>query len=466
MTSKNNYIIVCAIILMALTSCTKWLDVQPKTNISEKVLFENEQGFKDAMAGIYVQMANSSLYAKEYTMATMDVLAQHYNVSAATHTYYQTGRYNYLDAGVKSRINQFWNRSYTTIANINNLLAAIEEKKSLFTEDNYNLIKGEAIGLRAFLHFDLFRAFGPIPSLKISEKSIPYLKAFEMKVTPAISGTDFINACIEDIDASIILLENHKGVNYGTADAYKSHTRNHFNYWAANALKARMALYVGDKGTAYSYAQKVIASANLFPFVQRNELISTAPNRTFLSEQLFGVYVPTLRDINEGLFKKAAQQSALTNTDGFIAQLFDASSTDFRRVFLWKTDGSTSELYPIKYWVDDIQTNTLNTRRVPLIRLSEVYYIAAECANNSVEAYTLLNKVLTNRGISALNVNLPSTQLESEIFKEYKKEFYQEGQLFFYYKRKNTIRISGYGKDMSAVEYVMPIPDDEIEFNN
>lgn len=458
--------ITASILTVSFSSCTKWLDVQPKTNISERVLFQDEQGFKDALNGIYVKMAQPSLYAREFTMATMDVFAQQYDVSGNTHAYYEFGKYNYTNAGVQGRIDQFWNHSYNTIANINNLLANIESKKGVFSEGYYELIKGEALGLRAFLHFDLFRAYGPIPKIGMQDKSIPYVDVFEMVVKPNLDGTAFIERCLKDLDESITLLSGHKAVNYGVADPFKSHTRNHMNYWAANALKARIALYVGDKATALQSARVILDNASLFPFIQRNNLTGTAPNRTFLSEQLFGIYVPTLKNINDGLFREASGGSVLTNNESFITTLFEGSSTDFRLVFLWKTDGSTNQRYPSKYLIDDIQTDALNTKRIPLIRLSEMYYIAAEASDVLTDKINYLNTVRANRGISSLNVDLTESQIETEIFKEYRKEFYQEGQLFFYYKRNNTLRIAGYGFDMTAKEYIMPRPNDEIEFNN
>jgi hypothetical protein len=59
--------------------------------------------------------------------------------------------------------------------------------------------------------------------------------------------------------------------------------------------------------------------------------------------------------------------------------------------------------------------------------------------------------------------------LTTEITKEYKKEFIGEGQLFFFYKRNNTTAIpngaatSG-NVTMGALQYVVPLPDSEINF--
>ena len=76
----------------------------------------------------------------------------------------------------------------------------------------------------------------------------------------------------------------------------------------------------------------------------------------------------------------------------------------------------------------------------------------------------MLNEVRTNRGLRLLSKNLTEKAVEDEIFKEYKKEFYQEGQLFYYYKRKNRLNIDGYGSDADSKIYVLPLPNDEIEF--
>lgn len=466
MSKLYKILIICTLIIIN-SSCKKWLDVQPKSNISENVLFENEQGFKDALTGVYILLASTDLYAKEFTMGTMDVLAQQYDVSTNSHTYYETAKYNYANASVQNTINRFWYTGYKAIANINNILEAIELKKAVFSPGMYERIKGEALGLRAFIHFDLFRAFGPIPSKGLSQETIPYVNVFEMKVKPNLIGTDFIKLCLEDLDQATQLLALNKEVVYGTLDPFTSHTRNHFNYWAANGLKARIALYIGDRESAYQYAKVIIdEAATLFPFVERNNLAGSSPYRALLPEQLFGIYTPQLHQINEQLFRSTSGQSLLTNKESFIATVYEGSSTDVRSIFLWKTDGSTAGKFPAKYRDDDIQTNLLNTKRIPLLRISEIYYIAAECSNDLDERIALMNRVNAVRGTSSLATTAGNDEVEAKITKEYRKEFYQEGQLFFYYKRKNTPRLEGSPIEMTEAQYIFPIPNDEVEFNN
>lgn len=84
-----------------------------------------------------------------------------------------------------------------------------------------------------------------------------------------------------------------------------------------------------------------------------------------------------------------------------------------------------------KYKQENLWASTEGT--VVLIRLSEMYYILAECAATPGEAAEFLNKVRNIRGVDPV-VCTEANRLD-EIEKEYRKEFYGEGQLFFFYKR-------------------------------
>jgi hypothetical protein len=74
-----------------------------------------------------------------------------------------------------------------------------------------------------------------------------------------------------------------------------------------------------------------------------------------------------------------------------------------------------------------------------------------------------------SRGLSALTaVSVPDAPtLLNEIMKEYKKEFIQEGQTFFYYKRlnMNLALATGTSAIVPAGAYVFPIPDAEQVYN-
>jgi hypothetical protein len=72
--------------------------------------------------------------------------------------------------------------------------------------------------------------------------------------------------------------------------------------------------------------------------------------------------------------------------------------------------------------------------------------------------------VRLNRGIKVLPNTITAVTLKAEITKEYQKEFYAEGQLFFYYKRIKASRMQ-FGPAMAPAQYVLPIPPSELQFN-
>ena len=122
--------------------------------------------------------------------------------------------------------------------------------------------------------------------------------------------------------------------------------------------------------------------------------------------------------------------------------------------------------YMAKFWyMEGSSYNNL----YPVIRMTDAYYIAAECQKNTnpANAIALLNTVRENRNLSLfpLSDNLTPDQIQEEIFKEYRKEFVGEsGQLFYYYKRLNATEIKGASTRPNKGIYVLPIPNNDKEF--
>jgi len=75
--------------------------------------------------------------------------------------------------------------------------------------------------------------------------------------------------------------------------------------------------------------------------------------------------------------------------------------------------------------------------------------------------------VRLNRGLPNLTAG---TVAVPEILKEYQKEFYGEGQLFYYYKRTNANAIPNGSTTsgnitMDKTKYVLPLPLSETGFH-
>ena len=481
---KLTLIGVTAVIMLFVSGCKKFLDVPPKDQVPQSTLFKDEQGFKDALIGVYLGMDKNhstyGIYTSDLSMGMMSTMAYNYdnatvaNVGVGGAFYNNVVYYIYLDGQVRQEIDGMWSGLYNNIANLNNILIQIESKKEVFHHDNYNRVKGEAIALRGLFHFDLLRMFGKSPVTGAAEKAIPYVTQFTIKPTPFVTLQAGLDSCIVDLLAAKELLAatDTSAVIKGVDDPFTSYTQNHLNYWAVQALLARVYLYKGDLENADLYSKAVIGS-NKFPLITSNVAAATniIRDRTFSQEHLFSVYSTNIKDYNNGLFGSATAlrlQPAGKNT---VYTTGSGNASDYRYTS-WFDNNAAAVNVPSKFFQDNNLPYELQGI-VPVIRVSEMYYIAAECANkkNDINSgASLLNKVRQARGLNALNAAGIATtdSLSTEIMREYQKEFIQEGQTFFYYKRlnKDLKLVTGTPATIPADVYVFPIPDKEKEYNH
>jgi hypothetical protein len=422
---KRIKIFYLLLFLMAVSfvSCKKWVDVPSPVQVDQDELFSNEKGFRDVLNGVYLQMGSKSLYGRDLTFGLVSVLGRSYDTTispAIGNLYYQGARYNFQDAEVSLVQKSIWDSMYLAIANINNLLANIDSRQNLFTGNNYNLVKGEALGLRAYLHFDLLRLYAPSPNATgLNSPAIPYLKKMSPYGVPSSTVGEVLDLCIGDLQEAKALLSD--------ADM----TTSTFTSWAVKGLLARAYLYKGDLANAQTNALAVINS-NKFPLSTNNA------DLMFAKEHLFSLYSYINNSIQyyKSVLNTAPPLgfSAINQTSLFVTG--GGATSDWRRAFV---DPVTSialgnTISPRKFYGS-------NANVLPMIRMTEMYYIAAECANSnkdSLAATTLLDSVRAHRNLPIYTTAaLKTDSINIEIRKEYQKEFLGEGQVFYYFKRKN-----------------------------
>ena len=272
------YILLTTTIL-GLMSCSDWLDVSPKTSIPTDKQFESESGFKDALTGIYLKLGTKTLYAGDLTYAYLDELAGLYSDYPGYNTnavFNQSIVFDYENMFL-SKKNGIYSAMYNIIANINNFLEHVDKNKDvLVTERYYETMKGEALGLRAFLHFDLLRMFGPIYKEHPTSKAIPYRIAFDKDATPVLPASEVVDAILKDLNDAEKLLKGSDPLDFFTDQTDEDFIdKNHFlvnrefrmNLYAVKSMLARVYCYKGDaesKELATEYAKQVIAASKYF----------------------------------------------------------------------------------------------------------------------------------------------------------------------------------------------------------
>lgn len=469
--SKNNIFIGLLLLSLSFSGCSDWLDVTPEVNIKDEDLFKKEEGYFDALVGGYALMTSASLYGDKLMMSFLDVLACNYSIDdKSDQSFYYAVKYDYLNTHTRPLIDNIWGNMYTAIVNVNNLIDHLEQADpGLFSEGNYELIKGEALALRAFLHFDLARMFGPVPAQDKGKKFMPYVKLIGKENTPYSNLTEVLDQVVGDLLAARELLVNDPiTVNgFSTSNIYLMFRKDHLNYYAVQALLARVYLYRGDMRNARLCAEEVISGQNAVMLM--SSVADLDKDRLFSQELLFSLFVDNIGKISNAYFLPAAEEKGeLKLKENYLKAIFEGDKygkKDSRYEYLFQD----MEGYPrlIKY--QQLTTDRPTGRyRVPMIRLSEMYYISAECSPTVDSAQIRINQVRTARRLPSLEFT-SMQEINDYLQKEYRREFYAEGQLFHYYKRRDVqiipdceINISGKTADV----YVFPLPDREVEYGN
>lgn len=511
--NKVKILAVSAILGLGLPSCNDWLDVEMEDQVLENTLFSNYEGYLTALNGIYLSM--NDVYGGTLSTAGLDVMAQYYYVTNDNdHALKLYATYNYTDVKFEGYNSSLWNQCYTLLANINVIIERTEKDTPL-TERQLAIIRGEALALRAFVHFDLLRLYGPIYSDAPTAESIPYQNSTSREVQPILPADQALELIINDLRSAESLLRDYdpiitEGVRNEEIDenglmSYDLAFRQiRMNYYAVEALLARAYLWKGDKATAYDIAVnnilKKISSESLevFPWTSRDKLtVENKPDFLFSSEVFFSLYNSRrYTDVYNAYFAPtlAAKKSRLTffgdgmtGSTSKIPSFYD-DDNDMRRL-MWNVvepteeeknnasawDPAKNSLALLKYR-DFTQNASFVSGRdnyrymIPLIRLSEIYLIAAECATTEAEGRSLLNTVRNHRDCRSLADN---EDFNKALTYEMAREVIGEGQLFFFYKRRGEEQLIGSKGDwydnysstiaMLKGNYVWPIPKSEAD---
>ncbi|MCC8173685.1 MAG: RagB/SusD family nutrient uptake outer membrane protein [Odoribacter sp.] len=477
-------------LLVFFSACNSWIDIDPADRVSGREIFSNREGFLKALNGVYVELTTDALYGKNMSVGLVDVMGQYYAIGGDTHSYYYYSSHNYTNDVVKSGFENIWQKAYAMIVNCNIIIEECGDSNPYLPSEYFGLVKGEAKALRAMLHFDLFRFFGPIwQNHDKSQKYIPYVTNTDQEISPLLTAEEFIVYVMKDLNEALELLETSdpvillgkEGVRNeanptGNNDFYYRQYR--LNYFAVKTLLARAQLWMGQTQEAFMIAKSIIDAVQepdneIFPFVTNSDATNASiPDRVFSSEVMFSLYTVSRGNIYNQLFNPELEPNFLltfagTLTDGRVDELYD-DKNDYRyRIWESYNKNGLYVLHHTKFKDYESTSSNVNKFRymMPLIRLSEVYLIAAECSANLQEGVQYLNTLRRNRNCFDLNPG-SKEELQSDIDSEFRKEVLGEGQMFFYYKRHamqnipNGALTTG-NRNIPLESYVVPLPDSE-----
>ena len=479
---KMKYILIGY--LFFLSACSEWLDVKPSGQIEEEKMFEDERGFLQTLTGTYTLLNSTDAYGEELTVGLLDEVVRYWQeISEAYNA-------NYTDASVEARLLAIWSQLYKAIANVNLLLDNLDGVAPDDLE-NYNLIRGEALGLRAYIHLDLLRIFGPVLKDGLDQSAIPYHEEFSNQIVEIMTAGEVLDKIERDLLEAYTLLQDDPIKVYGrhysgsidNTDLAYEYRGIRMNYYAVCGTLARLYQLKNDATNALKYAGEVLDATEIFQLVQRSDVVAEAGESDLMFERelIWAIYD---QNYAQKLHHELTYNYKYSIDESFKTYIYEGeqaygSTEDYRDSHWWsETATSVVALLPAKYIrTYGMASSTTGEREdetpwdvvLPMMRLTEMYYIAAEAnlATNPAESYRLLNEVRASRNLTPLPENLAtnSNALAEQIVYEYQKDFWGESKYFYYCKhlfhdvvqRTNNIPASN-------ALFVLPIPDDEIEF--
>lgn len=264
-----------ALLIFVLSSCSKFLDTNPKDTILPENYYNTEAQLNMSLAGVYNTLTSYDVYGSAM-IARMGL--------DANEGYY---RVNITTAGVSNNdiwptdlvISAFWKTLYEGINKANALLANIN--KPVMDESKRSIIRGQALFLRAYFHFLLVSNFGDVP-LKLTETTSP--EAIYYTRTPAKQVYEQIIADMTEAEGLVPVIT---AIGYG-GKISKS---------AVQGILARVCLYMTGKpindttkwNDVLFWTNKVIASG----------IHSLNPSY----QQVFINYAKDIYDIRESIWE-------------------------------------------------------------------------------------------------------------------------------------------------------------------
>lgn len=445
-----------------LFSCKDWIDVSPKTDIEAEDFFTSEDGFKSALTGLYSMMVLDKSYGRQLTFDFIERLVQRYdNYAPGSVTDGERASiYKYEETeSSKTAIADIWLKLYNEIANINNFLQYLETNGDVIATEGYrDLMEGEALGLRAFHYLDLLRLWGPVYSQDSTSACIPYREKFNSDSAPLMAANEVVKRIIADLKKAEELLKNDPMHYERVADeSFIGERKYRMNKYAVKAMLARVYLYAGNKVQAAKYALEVINESGLRLARDNREDVA------LYEETIFALSMYNMDEKLSTYWKDASTfdtQYYISRTN--ISSVFEINEgiglNDMRYRSNYGFIHTSGNLFLCRKYLG----SGLYGENIPLIRLAEMYYIVAESVALS-ECGQYINAVKNARGISRaynLGTDVTEEQRLEALNKEYQKEFFAEGQYFYFLKRHNMSTFYRCPVENFSA-YVLPVPDDE-----
>ena len=400
----KKYIYIAYIVL--LSSCSSFLEVDPKTSISGEGIIHDETSAQAALNGVY------------------DALRNYYSVDYQSIAYLSgdnvqwTGSQSQVQEFINHRVNPenstiagTWNGIYQSVNRANHVIKALtSEGVEAIPDAVKNNVLGQAYAIRALNYFDLVRVWGGVPLLTEPTENVQDNTG--IKRSSAAEAYAQVLADLNQAEALLPVSTDRFVITQKTV-------------WA---LKARYYLYQQDWQEAQAYASKLIDDQANY------ELL--APYYSFFKDNVTGTRESVFElfySINESNPHRTQWQPQTNGgtrqwapSDELIALLNDPQTGGARSQLIAKDNQNR--------WYGNLYYRSNGEDPTYVIRLAELYLIRAEAAaqlGDYAIAVNDLNKIRERAELQVKPTSSDRTEILQWIEDERRLEFPFEAHRWF-----------------------------------
>ncbi len=464
--------------LLGVVGCSDFLEQEPGSQISITEQLSTRNGMLEAVTGIYSEL-EGLLRIENYTVYAdlqggnlkFTPIPSGSNRGQITVPLNIQNVYNFNDTAIASDLDTFYDEAYQIINAVNLLLENLDAPADLSASDR-DEIEAQMLAIRAFSHFILTQVYAQNKILEQENTLGIVYKTRSLQVDleflPRLSLTETYTNIIADYNAALDLFNGNQLLE-GPA----------FSYFDANSTRALLSrAYLSNQNwqLALDTAEEVIESSG----------VQLTPKDDFIAS-----WEEPLAPISETLLELSLARTVEGDLGGSISQTFGYTSANTYTDYVASEDllntyddqDLRGQLF-VEVELAVLENDQLVNKPfyftskfqgqpgTPVIRLSELYLIAAEAALELNEIPLTLEYLNTIRERAGLTALTETENLDEEIFLERRREFAFERHLFFDSKRtgRGITRNDGCLSTTCSLDYpsnffVLPIPQNNLNLN-
>lgn len=467
-----------ASVLFTAASCEKAVEKAPTHLATLENAFANVADYENSLSSVYNSLRGVGYYGRNMSVIP-DMLADNLvqtpeslvNFLALTDWVVTPGNANVAET---------WIGAYAAINNANIIINNIDKVATSANQTRVNRIKGQALAIRAMVHFDIMKYWCDNLDRNSTSPGIPFVKQSVLELSPvnAKPARGTVKEVYDNVYADIAAAKTA----FANIDAPINPSTNRYkiDLIGLNAIEARVALYAKDYPTAISASTVVI---NALPLANRTTFPTIFKDQSN-AEVAFSVLYNTgefLSRLAGDVFGPTINRSQWEGDPALFATIDEANDVRFavnvRRGYstLATPVRGTNRLVVVKHLGKGTSTDGVVDWKA--FRTGEMYLIRAEAralSNQEVLALADLNALRAAR-INGFTLGIETgSALIAAIADERRKELFMEGHRWFDLKRttrsinRGTVTAPTTQSVLAPTrkEWVWPIPTGELDANS